>query len=239
LKSIGIIYITWNRLDYVRQSLPALLKRTGMDFSLFIVDNSSTDGTLDYVSRSLRDKRIKAVIRNGSNMRQRIPTNWLWENCGADLLGKFDDDIMVPDGWLEGIAGVFDGASKRLGAVGGCHFHSDDIMASDYNHNIVHIGGGVRVVRQPYIGGCCYLIPREVIKENGLINTNWTNYQNALHRKGYINGYVYPFIKIMNMDDPRTGLKNPEYKSSTHPTRPFSYWIRDSRRLLEGRWMSP
>lgn len=238
MSSVGMVYITWNRIKYVKRSLPALLKRTNMDFSLYIVDNASTDGTFEYVSQDIRDKRIKAVIRNKRNMGQIIPINWFWRNCDYDLLGKFDDDIIVSEGWLEKIAGMFNGSGDMLGAIGGCHLDPEDIKVARYQHNIMKYEDGRMILCQPYIGGCCYLIHREVFRKNGPININWTEYQFTLHKRGYVNGYVYPFIMIINMADPRRGMENTEYKSYAYPNVPLSFWRKDSIRLLEGRWKS-
>ena len=223
---IAIVYITKDRLFYVDRSLPAMLKNTGFDFDLYIIDNGSHDGTLEYVS-GYKDKRIKRLIRNSINLGQRIPINWFWKNCPADLLGKFDDDMIPPEGWLEKMASIFISKSNGIGVVGGCAFHPDDINSVNYEHNIIKIGDN-QMLRQYHVGGYCYLIPKSVVDKFGSIRFNFTTFQHRIHRAGLKNGYAYPFIKMTNMEDPRFGMR--------HPSRPVpsdsNAWVANNIFLL-------
>ena len=44
-----ILFVTHNRLDYTRKSLPRLLEDPSESFHLTIWDNASTDGTQEYL----------------------------------------------------------------------------------------------------------------------------------------------------------------------------------------------
>jgi glycosyltransferase involved in cell wall biosynthesis len=223
---IAIVYITKDRLFYVDKSLPAMLDNAGIDFDLYVIDNGSHDGTLEYVSE-YKDSRIKKVIRNSVNLGQRIPINWFWKNCQADLLGKFDDDIIPPQGWLKEMSDIFKPKSNGIGTVGGCAFHPADFESAHYEHNILKIGDR-QMLRQYHVGGYCYLVPKSVVDKYGPIRNNFTTFQHRIHRSGLKNGYAYPFIKMTNMEDPRFGMR--------HPSRPVpsdsNAWVANNISLL-------
>lgn len=213
MKSIGIVYITQNRLYYVEKSLPQLLANTKLDFNLYVVDNGSTDGTLEFVS-SIHDPRIKMLVRHRKNQKQTRPINWLWSVCTEDLVGKFDDDGLVPPGWLEDMSSVFDQRTElNLGAVAATNFHPDDVAKANYQKNIVKIGSR-EIVRQPHVTGACYIIRSEIVKKFGPLketngNNDWINFEWMLGKNGYVHGLAHPLVMVINMDDPRFGMRNP------------------------------
>lgn len=67
---VNIIIICWNALDYTRATVESLIKKTNYPFALTLVDNGSTDKTLEYL-KSLKISgflnRIY-IIHNKDNM---------------------------------------------------------------------------------------------------------------------------------------------------------------------------
>jgi GT2 family glycosyltransferase len=50
-KKVTIIILTWNGLAYTKRRLETLRARTAFpDYEVVIVDNGSTDGTVEYLS---------------------------------------------------------------------------------------------------------------------------------------------------------------------------------------------
>ena len=47
--NIPVLFITYNRLDYTKQSLPVLIENTP-GARLIVIDNGSTDGTVEYLN---------------------------------------------------------------------------------------------------------------------------------------------------------------------------------------------
>ena len=96
--TVDILYITYNRLAYTKITLPALIENAGADFALTIVDNGSTDGTVDYLAEFARrhPRQIKHICFLDKNTGISPPTNAFWRASRAEFLGKVDNDTLVP-----------------------------------------------------------------------------------------------------------------------------------------------
>lgn len=206
--SVDILYITFNRLAYTRQTLPPMLENAGADFRLTLVDNGSTDGTVDYLKAFVRRhaKRIAAVRFLDHNVGISKPTNDFWHASCADFLGKVDNDTLCPPGWLARLLDAHK-QSRRLGVIGGFHFHPDYVDMDGLEQRVIEVDG-VRLVPDAFIGGCCYLFRRQVQRQWGRLavgpfkTQGWTEYQSNLCRHGYVNGYLWPLLLVRHFDDP-------------------------------------
>jgi len=61
-----VIIPTYNRLNYLKQSINSVINQSFQDWNLQIIDNSSNDGTIDYLKElAKKDKRINFnVVKN-------------------------------------------------------------------------------------------------------------------------------------------------------------------------------
>lgn len=97
----SIILPVRNGGHYVKACVDSILSQTLVDFNFIILDNCSTDGTLEWV-QSLQDDRIK-IIPSGNPLT--IEENWgrikdISKNEFITLIGH--DDLLYPD-FLENI----------------------------------------------------------------------------------------------------------------------------------------
>jgi glycosyltransferase involved in cell wall biosynthesis len=92
--TIGIL--TYNRLDYLKESLASALNQdTMLPFEVLIVDNGSTDGTADYLA-SHTDARVRTV-KSPSNVDKAAGRNLgVNEARGEFILWLDDDDVLLP-----------------------------------------------------------------------------------------------------------------------------------------------
>lgn len=206
---IDILYITFNRIDYTMKTLPAMIENAGVDFSLTIIDNGSTDGTVEYLNK-MKTKYgnvISKIIFNSMNRGLPVPTNVFWKTSKAKFIGKVDNDTLLPKNWL---ARLLDAHLKcdRLGVIGGFHFHLDYVDLSAIEKRVVSLDD-VQIVPDAFIGGCCYLFRKSVQERFGFLAVTpgrktfgWTEYQTNLSMNGYVNGYIYPLLLVEHFDDP-------------------------------------
>ena len=248
--TVHILYLTFNRLYYTQITLPVLLESSNTaSFQIYIVDNGSTDGTVEYL-QSLNHPKIEKVIYNKKNEGLVKPTKKFWAESNAELVGKIDNDILVPENWIDKL---IDAHLKipALGVFGYCHFREEDFNNNKVMKKVENIND-VYLRRQPWIGGN-YLIKRDTVIQNPYYRQSrklfhkrilygFNKYQEKLSDKGYIHGYIANSQKELllweHLDDPRNQLYHldEEYlKIRNMSTQKIIEWYKkDAQNLLEG-----
>ena len=247
--NVHILFLTFNRLYYTQKTLPALLESADTaSCQIRIVDNGSTDGTIEYLQK-LSHPKIERVIYNKKNEGLVKPTKNFWKESKAEFIGKIDNDILVPKKWIEKLVDAHQKIPK-LGVVGYCHFREED-----YNNNKVYKKveniNDVYLRRQPWIGGN-YIVKRETVIQNPdyrqsrklfqrRILYGFNKYQEKLSDKGYIHGYICNEEKKLylwdHLDDPRHSYfyMNEEYYKIRNMSELdiINWYKKDAEQLLE------
>lgn len=124
-----IMMVTYNRLELTKMALGHVLENTKYPFNLCIVDNGSTDGTVDwlevdFLSRvafgvgSLENVYIK---KNKTNRGIAIGRNqglaMANEYTQDDWLATIDNDVWMPEGWLGEAISIMK-ANRQYGSIG-------------------------------------------------------------------------------------------------------------------------
>jgi len=201
--NIHLSFITYNRLEYTKLALQSVLADPLEEFSLTIWDNSSTDGTIDYLKNEVQDSRIKEIIFSKENIGQTAAVNKIWNNSNADLLGKLDNDCIVTPGWTRIFAKAHEDID-RLGVLAMWHFFPEDFNHKTAKYKIQNINGH-EIFRHPWTCGTGLLFKRKTFLQMGPITTKaTTQYWLKMANAGYVNGFYYPLIYQEHMDDPRS-----------------------------------
>jgi glycosyltransferase involved in cell wall biosynthesis len=101
---IDIVMTSRNRVEYTKQTIECILEKTRTPYHLHVIDDNSTDGTVDYLMGLWREKKICDLVLRGrragltanDNLR-----NWL---SFSDPFIIWPDDALVPDvepDWIE------------------------------------------------------------------------------------------------------------------------------------------
>lgn len=212
MTSIDVLMITFNSADYVQRSLPRLLESCTDDMRVWVWHNGTDEATLAAVTEHVDDPRVARFHHSPENARLLGPTQWLWAGSRADLVGKVDDDCLVDLGWAERFAQVHRDWD-RLGAIGSWRFYEEDFVEELAAPKIRTGPGGHRIMQNAWVQGSGYLMKREVIERFGGLRPGltFTQYCKRIARRGYVNGYHFPFVCEDHMDDPRspnTGLRS-------------------------------
>lgn len=133
---ISICMAMYNAAPYLRECVDSILAQTFADFELLIVDDGSTDDSVDIV-RSYSDQRIRLICRPHDFIES---LNTLLDDARGQYIARMDaDDVMLPDrlqaqyDYLTGhpeVAAVCSQADRidQTGTVIGRIGHGDAIM---------------------------------------------------------------------------------------------------------------
>lgn len=126
---MDVVYLTHNRLEYTRKTLPAMLAcvRKGKD-RLWIVDDNSVDGTWYYIKRILNDfpllhqcRTIRGKFGNPNGALNLMLKESAQENP-SPFVAKVDNDYLIKDSriftFCEKVFAESNGASPPLGIFG-------------------------------------------------------------------------------------------------------------------------
>ena len=245
--NVHILFLTFNRLYYTQKTLPALLESADTaSCQIRIVDNGSTDGTIEYLQK-LSHPKIERVIYNKKNEGLVKPTKNFWKESKAEFIGKIDNDILVPRKWIEKLVDAHQ-KIPELGVVGYCHFRKEDFNNNKVKKKVENING-VYIRRQPWIGGHYIIKSHHLKKYSGYTQSRkllkkrkfygFTKYQKKLSEQGLIHGYICDKNKNLlfweHIDDPRNKYycTNSKYINRLENENIIKWYKQDARNLLE------
>lgn len=100
---------------FLREAVRSVLAQTRPDWELIVVDNASTDGSVDALVTDVRDERVR-VFRPDRNLHIAEGTNFAQEHSRGHYVAVVDhDDVLMPARFARQIAWLE--AHPELGAV--------------------------------------------------------------------------------------------------------------------------
>ena len=201
--------ITWNRLNYTKQALQSLLD-SDVD-EIFIWDNNSTDGTVEYL-KTLTEPKIISIYESHGNLGIRTPMNWFINiTANYDFISKVDNDTVIPK----------DFCARMIP-----HMQHADIVQA--RHKIIEAtcpGGWDAFVRpmkkrgqlyfNSFVGGSGIIMKRKVLSE--LPHTDWLLYSWMTWQKqnpNVVKAFAQDDVEIKLLDE--NGYQDyPDYYKST------------------------
>lgn len=95
MPKISVVMSAYNNKPYIEDAVQSILNQTCPDFEFLIIDDCSTDGTLEYL-QSLRDPRIR-LITHDSNQGLIYCLNEGLDLATGEYIARMDsDDISAP-----------------------------------------------------------------------------------------------------------------------------------------------
>lgn len=203
--TVDILMISFRRPEYLRLALPRLLETCDERSRVWLWHNGTDERTLEVVHEYLRHPHVHAFQHSPENVGLREPTNWLWSSADGDYVSKVDDDCLVPHGWVQTLRQAHED-HDRFGAIACWRFYDEDFVPEHAHPRIGRYPGGHRMMRNLWVQGSGYLLPRRVVRDQGLLRPgqSFTQYCIEVARSGRENGWYYPFLPEEHMDDPRS-----------------------------------
>ncbi|GLC80439.1 glycosyltransferase family 2 protein [Lacrimispora brassicae] len=112
---VSILVIAYNRLDKTKRCIESVIKYTeNIDYELILVDNGSTDGTLEYF-KSINCSNIK-ILRITKNLQAAYGIFVGTKYCTGQYIAFLNNDMIVTKNWLSNILKCFE-SDERIGLV--------------------------------------------------------------------------------------------------------------------------
>uniref|UniRef100_C6E7H8 Glycosyl transferase family 2 n=1 Tax=Geobacter sp. (strain M21) TaxID=443144 RepID=C6E7H8_GEOSM len=189
-KFVNICMVTYNRLEFTRQSIESIAGRTDYPYVLTVVDNNSQDGTREYLKQMKQQGVIKNLVLLDENIGVAKGSNLAWsQEPEAEYYLKLDNDIVIRKNcWLSPMVAALE-AIPELGAVG---YNFEPVS---YPLQVVN-GQRIRP-KQANIGGACYMISKRTerilgfwCEDYGLYGEEDGEYSLRLRVAGLANAYL-------------------------------------------------
>ncbi len=190
-RSISVVICTYNNANLLDRTLAALEKQQvdeTLDWSVLVVDNNSTDGTLHVVQRYSERGLIPglASVRETQQGLGFARRRAIVETKGA-LIAFVDDDCLVAANWVQQ-AMVFAEAHPLVGAFGGQVQLVWDVKPSDV---AIRAGGllaaqqlGDNPLQLPATGFTYLVGAGLVVRRTAIESSGWTEHFALIDRRG-------------------------------------------------------
>ncbi|RPH38356.1 glycosyltransferase family 2 protein [bacterium] len=193
---IDIIYLAFNRLEFTKASMAAMLANTewAKVRKLIVYDDGSTDGTREYLKSVDYPVQVEFVFESlGGPV---AITNHYLSHSPSDVFAKIDNDTMLPPHWLGECMKVME-SHKELDLLGIESFNPVKPGEVPRNYGKARHIGGIGLMRS----GCFKTFPRA----NGRFGfTQWQRESSAI--KGWINPSLPVFLLDKIAFDPWASL---------------------------------
>lgn len=188
MKTISVIIANLNGKAYLYDCLESLAAQTFRDFEVILVDNGSTDGSIDLVEK---DFPWVKVIALGTNTGFARGNNIGFESCSSEteFVATLNNDTIAEAGWLKALHAAA-GADKTIGMVGskiylgkeGRELDSvgmllyPDGMTRQRGHGETDNGQFDGITELLFPSACAALYRREMLKETGYFDEDFFSY---------------------------------------------------------------
>lgn len=178
---ISITVTNWNGGKLTRDCLFSIKKYTSLPYELIIVDNGSTDGSLEMIESEFPNA---ILIKNLENLGAVKAANQEIKITNGDYIVHLDNDTKVTKNWLENLIRVAK-SDKKIGIVGCKHLFPNGL--------ILHAGGWMKpnafwfygwkeadngqydeIKEVDWVSSACWLLKKSLIKKIGFLDESFS-----------------------------------------------------------------
>ncbi|GIV83474.1 MAG: glycosyl transferase [Candidatus Roseilinea sp.] len=121
MSRVDLVIVNWNGLRHLPSCFDALRAQTFTDFQVWLVDNGSTDGSVEWVRR--REPQTRLLL-NAHNRGFAAANNQAIRAGSAPYVATLNNDTMPDPRWLAELVRALD-ADPRLGAAASLMLFAD------------------------------------------------------------------------------------------------------------------
>ncbi|MCD6471376.1 glycosyltransferase family 2 protein, partial [bacterium] len=112
---VSIQIVTWNSREYIGDCLDSIFSQTFKDFTVLIIDNASTDGTVEFIEKKYKNIYI---LRNSKNLGFSRAHNQGIKLTNSKYVFVLNPDVILEPTFLEEIIKKAE-KNKKIAAFGG------------------------------------------------------------------------------------------------------------------------
>lgn len=172
---VSIIVVTHNNLAFTRLCLASIAAHTSdVDYEIIIVDNASTDGTIQFVEELSSTGWVKAVFNSINAGFAPAVNRGVRESSGQTIV-LLNNDVIVSPNWLPGLlihlmtesVGAVGPVTNRIGneAEVDTAYRTFDEFLGEAEHRRTHFAG--QSTDLPMLAMFCFAILRETWERIG------------------------------------------------------------------------
>jgi len=171
----SIVIVTRNQATYTRLCIESILRHTAAPYEIIVVDNGSTDGTVDY----LKSVRTLRVMENQTNIGFPAAANQGIRACRGQQILLLNNDVIVTPNWLGRLLAALDRDPKAalVGPVTNCASGPQQVPVEYSDLEGLETFAQRHAQRYadqvayfPRLVGFCLLLRRELIDRIGLLD---------------------------------------------------------------------
>lgn len=164
--SVDIVIPVLNHLHYTKQCLESLFAHTESPIRVIVVNNGSSDGTMEY----LASLPAVTVIGNDTNRGCAAAWNQGVKAGQSPWVVILNNDVLLPKGWLEGMLTYAQESGAEIvspGMRGGACTYELDTFAADFMEAMT------KASRKGEAHGVCFMVKRSVFERIGFFDENF------------------------------------------------------------------
>lgn len=174
---ISVLIVNYNGKDFLKPCLDSVLAQTFKDFEIILVDNCSSDLSIEFVKNLYDDKRLKLYSLD-SNKGFAGGNNYAFSMSSGEYIVLLNNDVVVEGNWLEELYSFISvrpdaGIVQSLVLTEGIpeKYYKKNGTVNLLGHNIMEIfnigSDGIGEIFQAT--GCSMIIRRSAIEKFGYL----------------------------------------------------------------------
>ena len=228
---VSVIVVNFNGMPYVQPCLHSVLNQNFANFEVILVDNKSSDKSLDYVRQHFPSV---IIVANEKNLGYSGGINSGVAHAKGKYLAPLNVDTEVEQNWLTAMVEVIDSNPDAGAVTPNSLLYRDRSKVGVQGLNIHITGlGFVRRLNTPIsdspkepfevngVSGCSYLIRREILERMGGLNEDNFLYYDDVDLSWVVNLMGYKIYCV-----PQSVVYH-EYKLKMTPQKMF--WLERGR----------
>jgi O-antigen biosynthesis protein len=238
---ISIIILTFNALEYTRECVDSIIKYTPEPHEVIFVDNNSTDGTVNWLKKLVKENIHYKLLPNTENLGFARGCNQGIEASSGEYILLLNNDVLVTEEWLSGMLECLN-SSPDIGIIGPMTNNISGLQQIvDADYSITGLAKYARLFREKNrhrriplqrIVGFCMLFRRELIDKVGLLDESFGtgNFEDDdLCFRAALEGYK-------NMIAGDVFLHHYGSRSFIENKIPYSALMTNNKKVLDDKW---